>query len=163
MPARPGGPLPWRLPHRDRLGLILRGVADRQMQHAMGAAPVGQQGIARRPRRRLQAVLRLLATPSQDMRRTAWNCSKNLRDVRALGGRFRAQAVIDGEDDQAARPAPRTHSASSNPRPRESDPPDTATAIDGGRSNGPSGAINAAMSISGMGAARQGRAAQAQL
>src|SRR5688572_32406008 len=42
----------------------------------------------------------------------------------------------------------RTHSASSSPSPRESEPPDTATAMDGDRSNGPSGVINSAISIS---------------
>ena len=110
-----------------------RGDARSADADALGAAPFGEQPVARVARRFLDAAAGF--GPSQPGSRAGCRARRASRRPSAPRRRFRPQPVIDGQPPGAA--ARRAQRSASSVSARLSGPPETATATTGRASNPP--------------------------
>ena len=138
-------------PLQRSLRLILPLMAEQQVEHAGSAAPAGEQREARGPSLLLNCRERVRAVPPE---RSVGNgaAGEPAPHLSGFGCRFGAQPMVDGERVSRS-PRARAQRSASRQSARLSGPPETATAIRGAGSKGPSGAMSASKAVASMVAA----------
>ena len=99
-------PPPAQQAHQQRLGLVVAGMGGEDMGRAACARRLRQRCVTRGARRRRQSGLRLARPASALVRCGTSSAPREPLDVARLPRRLGAQAVVDGDRQQAADRAP---------------------------------------------------------